>query len=112
MTLGTEWLIEATGCSEALLRDETAIRSVLSAVIDELASTMQITIARPGEQSPLETTSACRWESPRFYDWLISRGESDATARGLVIVSNELIDKGLKTHLETAAAKLTRLQNG
>jgi hypothetical protein len=83
-----------------------------SAVIDELSQTMQIQIARPGEVSPLETTSACRWESPRFNEWLLSRGETDSTTRGLVMISSDLIKKGLRVHLETAAAKITRLQNG
>ncbi len=36
MIVGTEWLIEATGCDRAALRDETAIRSVLNAVIADL----------------------------------------------------------------------------
>ncbi len=36
MTVGTEWLIEATGCNKAVLRDEAAIRSVLLAVIADL----------------------------------------------------------------------------
>lgn len=83
-----------------------------SAIIDELSLTMQIPVGRPGEHSAFESTSACRWESPRFQDWLIARGETDDSTRGLVIVSSELIAKGLKTHLETAAAKVNRLQNG
>ncbi len=37
MIVGTEWLIEATGCDKLSLRDENAIRDVLSSVIDELA---------------------------------------------------------------------------
>ncbi|MEQ1921937.1 MAG: adenosylmethionine decarboxylase [Pyrinomonadaceae bacterium] len=36
MIVGTEWLIEATGCDTAALRDETAIRSILSNVIADL----------------------------------------------------------------------------
>ncbi|MGE3465303.1 MAG: adenosylmethionine decarboxylase [Pyrinomonadaceae bacterium] len=36
MIVGTEWLIEATGCDRALLRDEDKIRSILSRVIDDL----------------------------------------------------------------------------
>jgi len=36
MIVGTEWLIEATGCDAARLRDETAIRGVLDAVIVDL----------------------------------------------------------------------------
>ena len=83
-----------------------------SAVIDELAKTMQIQLPAPGEPSLLETTSACRWESPRFNDWLLARGESEPTTRGLVVLSQSLIANGLRAHLETAAAKIARLQNG
>ena len=36
MIVGTEWLIEATGCDPQALRDESAIRSVLDAVIADL----------------------------------------------------------------------------
>ena len=36
MIVGTEWLIEATGCDAAALRDEKTIRGILSAVITDL----------------------------------------------------------------------------
>jgi S-adenosylmethionine decarboxylase len=36
MIVGTEWLIEATGCDPHALRDESVIRSVLDAVISDL----------------------------------------------------------------------------
>ena len=36
MIVGTEWLIEATGCSKSRLRDESVLRSVLSTVIADL----------------------------------------------------------------------------
>jgi S-adenosylmethionine decarboxylase len=36
MIVGTEWLIEATGCDTLRLRDETSIRNILSSVIDDL----------------------------------------------------------------------------
>lgn len=36
MIVGTEWLIEATGCDKAALRDENAIKAVLSNVIADL----------------------------------------------------------------------------
>ena len=36
MIVGTEWLIEATGCNKAALRDESVLRSVISAVIGDL----------------------------------------------------------------------------
>ena len=36
MNVGTEWLIEAKGCSENLLRDEELLRRIFSAVIGDL----------------------------------------------------------------------------
>lgn len=36
MIVGTEWLIEATGCDPEMLRDENVIRGILSRVIDDL----------------------------------------------------------------------------
>jgi S-adenosylmethionine decarboxylase len=36
MIVGTEWLIEASGCDAAALRDEGVIRSVMSMVISDL----------------------------------------------------------------------------
>ncbi len=36
MIVGTEWLIEATGCDKAALRDESVVRSVLDGVISGL----------------------------------------------------------------------------
>jgi S-adenosylmethionine decarboxylase len=36
MIVGTEWLIEATGCDPESLRSEAAIRSILESVIAEL----------------------------------------------------------------------------
>jgi S-adenosylmethionine decarboxylase len=36
MIVGTEWLIEATGCDSSALRDEATLRSVMDAVIADL----------------------------------------------------------------------------
>ena len=36
MIVGTEWLIEATGCDKAALRDENVIRGILTTVIADL----------------------------------------------------------------------------
>src|SRR5688572_16444511 len=36
MIVGTEWLIEATGCKSAALRDEGAIRDLLATVMTDL----------------------------------------------------------------------------
>ena len=36
MIVGTEWLIEAAGCSSKALRDETLLRSVFSSIVNDL----------------------------------------------------------------------------
>ncbi|MEP6849271.1 MAG: adenosylmethionine decarboxylase [Acidobacteriota bacterium] len=36
MIVGTEWLIEATGCNEASLRDEATLRSIFANIIRDL----------------------------------------------------------------------------
>lgn len=36
MIVGTEWLIEATGCETAALRDEVALQTLMSHVVDDL----------------------------------------------------------------------------
>ncbi len=36
MIVGTEWLIEATGCDKTRLRDEAVVRSILDGVIGDL----------------------------------------------------------------------------
>lgn len=36
MIVGTEWLIEATGCKKAALRDENTIRAVMNAIVTDL----------------------------------------------------------------------------
>lgn len=36
MIVGTEWLVEATGCDKTALRDEAVIRAVLSSAISDL----------------------------------------------------------------------------
>src|SRR5258706_3565641 len=36
MIVGTEWLIEAAGCSSEALRDKTILRGVFSTIVNEL----------------------------------------------------------------------------
>lgn len=36
MIVGTEWLIEATGCNATALRDQAALQTIMSHVIDDL----------------------------------------------------------------------------
>ena len=51
MIVGTEWLVEASGCNPQSLRDMAVIRSIFSQVIDELGlkSIDSIWHAFPGE---------------------------------------------------------------
>jgi len=39
MIVGTEWLIEAAGCDEASLRDESTLRAIIQAVVSDLGLT-------------------------------------------------------------------------
>ena len=36
MIVGTEWLVEATGCDAEKLRDEAALRSIFDSIINDL----------------------------------------------------------------------------
>ncbi|MGB7068690.1 MAG: adenosylmethionine decarboxylase [Pyrinomonadaceae bacterium] len=36
MIVGTEWLVEAHGCAEDMLRDEPALRQLIARIIDDL----------------------------------------------------------------------------
>ena len=36
MNVGTEWLVDAKGCSAALLRDEETIRRICEQIINDL----------------------------------------------------------------------------
>jgi hypothetical protein len=83
-----------------------------SAIIDELASTLGEKLARPGENSALETSSPCRWPSPRLTEWLLSRGEKEEVLRGMIVISADLVKRGLTPQLSQVAATLTKLQNG
>lgn len=37
LTVGTEWLVEASGCDAETLRDESALRAVFERVVEELS---------------------------------------------------------------------------
>lgn len=57
-----------------------------SAVIDALAQSLRLGLPSVGVDSPLDTTSPCRWNTPRFLDWLLLCGESEETIRGLIAI--------------------------
>ena len=81
-------------------------------LITELASQLSVSIPSIGEPAPLETTSPCRWENPRFTDWLTRGGESEEKVRGLALIAAEKLGPALTTQLAAAAAKIEKLQNG
>lgn len=83
-----------------------------SAVIEELARLLGENLTEPGETSKLESSSPCRWPSPRLVDWLIARGEKEEVLRGMVVIDAELLSKNLGPHLNQVATTLTKLQNG
>ena len=83
-----------------------------SAVIEELARVLGEKIGPPGENTGLETSSPCRWPSSRLTDWLLARGEKEEILRGMVVISADLVKRGLDTQLTQVAATLTKLQTG
>ncbi|MEK7356709.1 MAG: hypothetical protein AAB250_09680, partial [Bdellovibrionota bacterium] len=60
----------------------------------------------------LETSSPCRSPSSRLTDWLLARGEKEEILRGMVVISADLVKRGLDTQLAQVAATLTKLQTG
>jgi hypothetical protein len=83
-----------------------------SAVMDELGLIYGLSRTSEDFHNQLDSTSPCRWNQPRFKDWLLKRGESEEIVRGLVLIDAKLIDAGLAAKLETIAANLRKLQLG
>jgi hypothetical protein len=82
-----------------------------SAVIDQLAESSGKKIALAGAATPYDSSSPCRWNNPRFTDWLLTRGFSEETVRGLIIIDGAYV-KGLGPSLASAAKTILKLQNG
>lgn len=81
-----------------------------SAVIDEVARGLGHKLTPAGSDSELETTSPCRWNHPRFVDWLLKRGETEEGIRGLIILAPSLLNTDITARLEAAATLLRTLQ--
>jgi hypothetical protein len=60
----------------------------------------------------VDSTSPCRWESPRLAEWLMRRGESEEKIRGLVMIDANVIDDSFAQKLDRIATKLRTMQNG
>jgi hypothetical protein len=87
------------------------------AVIDGLAREAGVRLPSPGRQAALESTSPCRWENPRFAEWLVKSGHSEEIIRGMVVISAEhLVAEGtakVTAELLTRAADAIRkIQSG
>ena len=83
-----------------------------SAIIDELAKRGVGAVAPAGVDGPLESTSPCRWENPRIKDWLLARGESEDTVRGLVVISASNLNNETAEILADVARDLRKRQQG
>lgn len=79
-------------------------------LITELAKELNLNLPAPGQAALLETTSACRWESLRYQDWLENKGFAPEMERGLVMASVELLELPLKEKLQTVAQRILSLQ--
>ncbi|MES2856012.1 MAG: hypothetical protein V4692_09115 [Bdellovibrionota bacterium] len=83
-----------------------------SAIVDELSRLTGKSVALQGAESSFETTSACRWTSPRLTEFLLGKEGSEERVRGMVIIDTATIDSNLKMLLKQTAETLLRQQNG
>ena len=83
-----------------------------SAVIDRLAEVCHLAKAPAGETTDLESTSACRWENPRFLTYLEKRGESPEVIRSLVMIEENALSDELSSQLTFIGKALRDFQNG
>ena len=81
-------------------------------LITELAKELNVEIKPPGDFSPLETTSLCRWNDERIWQGLIERGFTPTQLRGLVVISSEIIREGLIKKINEARKRVLASQNG
>lgn len=77
-----------------------------SAVIEMLGEILSLPI------TSLEATSPCRWNQPRFTDWLLARGEKPEVIRGLLMIDASQISPKLLQALEESARRIESLQTG
>jgi hypothetical protein len=82
------------------------------AVIDELARETGVQLPAPGRQTPLESTSPCRWENPRFAEWLLKSGQSEEIIRGMVVIAAEHLELVTPERLGKIAEKIRKIQSG
>lgn len=83
-----------------------------SAVVDELARLQGLRVGAPGADGLFDSISPCRWHEPRLISWLTSRGETEETIRGLVLIAAEAIDPHLSAQLAMARSGILKLQTG
>lgn len=82
------------------------------ALAETLAEATGRKIELAGCANVFESTSPCRWNDPRFLDWLLQRGESENVVRGLLLIDPNVIDLNFREVLSNAASSLLKIQNG
>ena len=80
------------------------------AFIDALAKITSLPLTAPGEDAALETTSLCRWESPRLLGFFSERGISSETIRGLVVIAAEVLAKIQSEEIKLAYEQVRQQQ--
>ena len=77
-----------------------------------LAEALEIDLAEAGADGRLETASLSRWGGVRTMDWLKQQGLSDNQIRGLVLISQDLLDTSILQRIQSVQAEIYRIQNG
>jgi hypothetical protein len=73
-----------------------------SAVVEALVDQLSLRMEPAGHENLADSTSPCRWNHPRFTQWLLDRGESEETVRGMVVLDPSLIDGDTVNRLKVA----------
>ena len=77
-----------------------------------MAEALEIDLAEAGADGRLETASLSRWGGVRTMDWLKQQGLSDNQIRGLVLISQDLLDTSILQRIQSVQAEIYRIQNG
>ena len=82
------------------------------AFIEALAKMTSLNLTAPGEDSDLETTSLCRWDSPRLLGFFSERGFSPETIRGLIVIAADALTKIQPDAIKLAYEQVRKQQLG
>ena len=93
-------------------QDRVFDRSVLFCEgVDGLSLVSKLAETYQGEVKYFETTSLCRWQDIRFFEYLLAQGHSAEKLRGLILIDAEILGPQFKVKLGKVHQDLLAEQN-